>query len=143
MNKMSIGENIKEIRILRHYTQSYVAKQLKMSTTAYGNIERDKVKELSIFKLVQIADVFGVSVVNLIDFDHYKYSIGAKLTGKTKLIAEPPKKADQTQTIKEYFDKLTTTIVETGQEIIYMIKTQERQITKKLVATLSLESKKK
>lgn len=40
---LQVGQKIKKIRELRNYTQEYMAEQLGMSQTGYGNIERDEI----------------------------------------------------------------------------------------------------
>lgn len=58
--RMNLGRTIRRLREYRNLTQEYMAAQLKMGPTAYGNIERNEVKRLTIERLMQIADVLGV-----------------------------------------------------------------------------------
>ena len=68
---MSIGENIKKMRELRNYKQSYVAEQLGMSLSGYSKIERDET-DISFKRLKQIAEVLDTDFSNILDFDGNK-----------------------------------------------------------------------
>lgn len=54
-----IGYNIKKVREERNLTQDYVASELKISTLAYGNIERGKSLP-NTKRLKEIADILDV-----------------------------------------------------------------------------------
>lgn len=54
-----IGYNIKKVREERNLTQDYVASELKISTLAYGNIERGKSLP-NTKRLKEIADILEV-----------------------------------------------------------------------------------
>lgn len=68
---MSIGENIKKLRELRNYTQSYMSEQLKMSLSGYSKIERDET-DISFKRLQQIAEVLETDYSNILEFDGSK-----------------------------------------------------------------------
>ena len=64
-NTMTIGDKIRKVRELRGYKQEYVAGQLGLSITAYGNIVRGD-SRLSFERLEQIARVLEVSAPQLL-----------------------------------------------------------------------------
>lgn len=57
---MNVGKTIRRLREYRNLTQEYMAARLNIGSTAYGNIERNEVKRLTIERLIEIADVLGV-----------------------------------------------------------------------------------
>lgn len=63
-----VYKNIKKIRELKNLTREHVADELKMSTSGYGKIERGEV-DLTVSKLVKIANVLGVSIEFIFKFD--------------------------------------------------------------------------
>jgi transcriptional regulator with XRE-family HTH domain len=63
---MRIGLNIKTIRLLKNLTQEAVAKELGLSVTAYGDIERSCTDNITIKRLEQVAQTFNVPVEQLI-----------------------------------------------------------------------------
>ncbi|MEO6283581.1 MAG: helix-turn-helix transcriptional regulator [Dyadobacter sp.] len=65
---MEIGEKIKKIRELKNFTQEYMAQKLEMTQAGYGKIERNE-SELSYPKLLKIAEVFKVTVEDIINFN--------------------------------------------------------------------------
>lgn len=65
---MSIGNNIKKLRELRNYTQTYMSIQLEISLSAYSKIERDETK-ISLKRLEQISEILNVSINGIIQFD--------------------------------------------------------------------------
>ncbi len=64
---MKINEKIRTLREINNLTQEDMAKQLHMSTTGYANYERGEAK-IHFQRLEQIADVLGMSVVDLVSF---------------------------------------------------------------------------
>ncbi len=62
---MEIHDNIKNLREENHLTQEDMADKLHMSTSGYAKLERGETK-LFHEKLEKIADIFGVSVYQLI-----------------------------------------------------------------------------
>ncbi|RTY73095.1 XRE family transcriptional regulator [Flavobacterium sp. LS1P28] len=60
--------NIKKIRELKNLTRDFVAAELEMSTSGYGKIERGEI-DLTISRVVQIAEVLSVSVFDILFFD--------------------------------------------------------------------------
>ncbi|GAB2641913.1 hypothetical protein GCM10027035_39810 [Emticicia sediminis] len=65
---MNTGEKIRQIRLLKGFSQENMADMLGISTTAYGDIERNKT-ELTISRATEIAKVLGVGIVDLIDIE--------------------------------------------------------------------------
>jgi len=63
---MHIGDKIRKVRELKGYKQEYVADQLGMSVTAYGNLERGE-SSLSFDRLEEIAKVLEVSVQDILN----------------------------------------------------------------------------
>ena len=66
--ELQIGQKIKKIRELRSYTQEYMAEQLGMSQTGYGNIERDET-DISLKRMKQISEILGIKLQELFGFD--------------------------------------------------------------------------
>jgi len=62
----SVGDHIRERRNALNLSQANVAKQLDISTPAFCKIETGQT-DLNISRLLQIAKLFKVSVVELID----------------------------------------------------------------------------
>ena len=63
---MHIGDKIRKVRELKGYKQEYVADQLGMSVTAYGNLERGD-SSPSFDRLEEIAKVLEVSVQDILN----------------------------------------------------------------------------
>jgi len=60
-----VSNNIKSLRRLNRWEQKYVANRLNMSLCAYAKIERG-IPTLNFPRLLQIADLFDVSVAQLL-----------------------------------------------------------------------------
>lgn len=65
---MSIGHNIKKLRELKNYTQTYMSEQLSMSLSGYSKIERDET-DISLKRLQQIAEVLETDYSTILNFD--------------------------------------------------------------------------
>jgi len=63
---MNTGDKIRKIRLDKGFSQENMADMLGVSTTAYGDIERNKT-ELTISRATEIAKVLGVGIVDLLD----------------------------------------------------------------------------
>ena len=63
---MSFHEQLKELRKMHHFTQKQMATLLSITERAYRNYELGR-NEPSISDLVQMADVFNVSLDYLVD----------------------------------------------------------------------------
>lgn len=73
-NLTKIGQKIKKIRELRNYTQEFMAKKLELSLNGYGKIEREET-EITINRLVEIANILKTNVFDLLGFDENKILI--------------------------------------------------------------------
>jgi transcriptional regulator with XRE-family HTH domain len=65
---MNIGDNIKKFRELKNLTREKMASDLNMSLSNYSKIERGEI-DLSISRVQEIANVLGVDVSQIINFD--------------------------------------------------------------------------
>lgn len=63
---MTIGEKVRKYRLLIGYSQENVADMLHLSTSAYGDIERNKT-ELTIQRAEQLAKILKVSLSELLE----------------------------------------------------------------------------
>ena len=63
-----VYKKLKQIRELKNLTREYVAYELNMSSSGYGKIERGDV-DLTLSKLMKIAEIFGVSVEFIFNFN--------------------------------------------------------------------------
>jgi transcriptional regulator with XRE-family HTH domain len=66
---MKVGDKIRDLRTLKKLSQENMAKMLDMSLVAYGDIERDKKKDLTLARLEQIAGVLEISVLDILGFE--------------------------------------------------------------------------
>ncbi len=57
----NLGRKIKQLRIIKNYSQEYMAECLGISQSAYSNIEK-KGGTIQHDRLKKIADIFGVSI---------------------------------------------------------------------------------
>lgn len=65
---MQLTDKLRTLRELNEFSQEEMAAKLGMSTNGYAKIERG-VRRLDIPKLEQIAEVFGMDLLALINFD--------------------------------------------------------------------------
>jgi XRE family transcriptional regulator, regulator of sulfur utilization len=65
---MNTGDKIRKIRLDKGFSQENIADMLGISTTAYGDIERNKT-ELTISRATEIAKVLSVGIVDLLDIE--------------------------------------------------------------------------
>ncbi|MCF7521980.1 helix-turn-helix domain-containing protein [Neisseria sp. ZJ106] len=65
---MGLKEKIRMFRELHHLSQEEMANRMNMSLSGYAKLERGETK-LHYDKLVQIAQIFNIDVVDLIDSD--------------------------------------------------------------------------
>ncbi|MDO9106881.1 MAG: helix-turn-helix transcriptional regulator [Methylovulum sp.] len=63
---MSIHEKIRQVRLLKGWSQEEVATRLGMSLNGYGSIERGET-DVNLSRLEQIAELFGVKLANLFE----------------------------------------------------------------------------
>jgi transcriptional regulator with XRE-family HTH domain len=69
---MKLSDRIRIIRVLRGYSQEYVADQLNMTQPAYSKIERNA-QHARVTSLDRIAQVLNVSLPFLLDVGNPKY----------------------------------------------------------------------
>lgn len=67
MNKI-VSKNIRTIREMKNFTRDFVAGELEMTYSGYGKIERGEI-DISITKIARLADIFGISISDLLFFD--------------------------------------------------------------------------
>lgn len=65
---MDVGRNIKQIRELKNFTQSYMADQLNMSIGGYSKIETGQT-DVSLSKIQQIAEILDTDLSTILNFD--------------------------------------------------------------------------
>ncbi len=63
--KERVAERIRQLRFERKFSQENMADELGLSISAYSNIERG-VSEISISRLMEIAQILGVSASDII-----------------------------------------------------------------------------
>jgi transcriptional regulator with XRE-family HTH domain len=72
IDKKSVSENIRKIRIIKNFSRKKIADDLNMTIGNYGKIERGIV-EVRLETLILISKILDVSVNELIQFDINKY----------------------------------------------------------------------
>ncbi len=89
---MNIGEKIRQIRLTKGFSQENLADMLGVSTTAYGDIERNKT-ELSISRATEIAKTLNVSFLDLLEIEASPPPLpkGEELKNREKLHLENEK----------------------------------------------------
>lgn len=65
---MNTGKKIRQIRLSKGYSQENLADLLSISTTAYGDIERNKT-ELTIARATEIAKVLEINIIDLLEIE--------------------------------------------------------------------------
>lgn len=63
-----IISNIKKFRELKNMTREQIADELELSASGYSKIERGEI-ELSVTRLIQIANVLDIEVSKIMNFD--------------------------------------------------------------------------
>ncbi len=63
-----IISNIKKFRELKNITREQIADELELSASGYSKIERGEI-ELSVTRLLQIANVLEIDVAKIMNFD--------------------------------------------------------------------------
>lgn len=66
---MTLGDKIRNIRVLRGYSQENMAHMLNITRLAYGSVERNKIK-MTIDRLEQIAFHLHVQVFHIFNFEN-------------------------------------------------------------------------
>jgi len=85
--KKLIGNKIKELRSIKHWSRPQVSGKLRMSENNYGCIERGEI-DVSLVRLAQLAKIFGsymniygISIPELVDSNTNEKNV-YNLTGK-------------------------------------------------------------
>lgn len=65
---MEIGTKIRKIREIKGLSQENIAKELSMSITGYGKIERNEVS-INFDKLQKVSSAVGVDIETIIGYD--------------------------------------------------------------------------
>lgn len=65
---MKTGNKIRSIRLLKGYSQEYMALKLNLSQSAYGKIERGE-SDITLSRLEQISFVLDMTPVDVLLFD--------------------------------------------------------------------------
>jgi XRE family transcriptional regulator, regulator of sulfur utilization len=81
---MTLGEKIRQTRLQRGFSQENMADMLGISTTAFGDIERNKT-ELSIARAKEIANVLTISLLELLGLEIQEQNGGSFHAEKLQL----------------------------------------------------------
>jgi transcriptional regulator with XRE-family HTH domain len=101
----NIGLNIRKLRELRNYTQSYLAEQLGISQRAYSSIESNT-SNLSFGRLSLIADILNINMDDIVNFNTEKFLQGEYGSSKTE------------KEILTKYAELNDELIKTQQELI-------------------------
>ena len=63
-----IGEKIRKISAIKGYSQEYMSEIMKISQTAYSDIENNKTK-INLERIQELAKIFEIDVNELMSFD--------------------------------------------------------------------------
>jgi transcriptional regulator with XRE-family HTH domain len=80
---IAVGEKIRIQRVIKNYTQEYMAFMLDISQAAYSNIERDTT-EITLVRLYEIAEILEVSPLILIPKPKYGTGINQEYIMKLR-----------------------------------------------------------
>ena len=100
----NLGKKIKSFRELRNFTQEYMAFNLGISQTSYGNIERNEV-EITVKRLYEICKLLDVNIGSLLNFDDKTLKQNAPNTKEVEFLQQTIKIL--TETNKLLTEKLT------------------------------------
>lgn len=64
-DKKGIGKKVESLRLTKKYSQEYMAERLRISQSAYSNIENDR-RNVSIDELKIICEVLQADIIDLI-----------------------------------------------------------------------------
>ena len=95
-----IISNIKKFRELKNITREQIADELELSASGYSKIERGEI-ELSVTRLIQIANVLDIEVSKIMNFDVttiFNISNNTGMNGQVKV-------DNYTNSKDEYLDK--------------------------------------
>ena len=107
----NIGLNIRNLRELRNYTQTYLAERLGISQRAYSSIENNACN-LSIGRIALIASILEVDLNDLVNFDAEKFLSKKSINSEEKEILLKNIK------LSEELSKVQTELIETQRQLI-------------------------
>ncbi|MDT8412524.1 MAG: helix-turn-helix transcriptional regulator [Vicingaceae bacterium] len=113
---MSIGKKIKQLRELRNFTQTHVAKELNMSLSGYSKIERDET-DVTINKLNSIAKILDTDVGTILSFDSKQVFNQYNNQAATANGVVQNQQIIADQSVKDFFSKLNEEISSLKDEI--------------------------
>ncbi|MFH7014705.1 helix-turn-helix domain-containing protein [Flavobacterium sp. FlaQc-47] len=117
MKEKMIGEKIRKIRIIKGYSQEYIADLLEISQSAYSDIERGKTK-INLERLRKVALIFELDINHIIDF-HENQFLTNKIQAKSNEIDNNEKRK-----LTELFDiereLYKEQIINLKNEIVYL-----------------------
>lgn len=118
----SLGEKIRQIRQNNGFSQENMADMLGISTSAYGDIERNKT-DLTVNRAKEIAKILNISYLELLglDFSEFNHSLEKANLEIEKLKIENEKLQLEVLYWREKFEKLALN------EVYRMLHQQERQ----------------
>lgn len=87
---MRIGNNIKQLRELKNFTQAHVPTQLDMSISGYAKIE-SKRTDVSLSKLSKIAEILETDISKILNFDaktifNQSHNTNCSITGNNETL---------------------------------------------------------
>jgi XRE family transcriptional regulator, regulator of sulfur utilization len=77
---LTVGERIRKMRLHHDKTTKEIAAHLRITTQAYGNMERGK-SDISISRLIELSKFFQVPLLTILTEDHYTAIIQFENTG--------------------------------------------------------------
>lgn len=120
-----INEKIRKIRELKNFSQESMAEQLQMSVNGYAKIERGEVG-VQIDKLEQIAQVFGIEVIDLLSIDRNFVFLNAENSSNSaNYYSSPEQYVFEIDNLKQQVSHLQNLLAEKNE----FIEQQRQQIT--------------
>ncbi len=110
-----IGQKIKQIRELRKITREVMASELGMSLPGYSRIERNEV-DVSVERANQIAQVLGISLSELINFDE-KYIFNNYATNQNAFVINSQVTAENIKMYENIIEILKNQLAEKDRTI--------------------------
>ena len=135
---MEINEKVRSLREINQLSQEEMAAKLGMSTNGYAKIERGE-RRLDIPKLEQIAQVFGIDAVELMQFDDKQtVMINGKIQlGKKSVLYQASGGCTYYSTHEQAAHEIETLkLTLAHKEEMLQQKEQENALLKELVAAL-------
>lgn len=125
-----IGPTIRRLRIARNLTQEYMAMRLKVGVTAYGNIERNDVKRLTLERVMEIARVLNVHYSELLGCQEPRQEADSGVMAvveylrRDKLLMQELLKA-----YKEMYAQLERMTLENGRQLHHVLTVQQEIVS--------------